>query len=79
MNRFEFTLNYGGKAPSRFKHIIYQDGKYRRLVPIELERANMFPDNHKEGVSDIKRAFLMGNALVTVVVEQFGKILIKEI
>lgn len=69
----------GGKAPSRFKHIIQQNGQFRRLTPIELERANMFPDNHTEGVSDIKRAFLMGNALVTGVVEQFGKTLIKEV
>jgi DNA (cytosine-5)-methyltransferase 1 len=30
-------------------------------MPIELERLNMFPDNHTkmEGVSDTKRAFLM--------------------
>jgi len=69
----------GGKSPSRFKHIIQQNGKYRRLTPIELERANMFPDNHTEGVSDIKRAFLMGNALVTGIVTQFGKILMEEI
>lgn len=69
----------GGKAPSRFKHIIEQNGQFRRLTPIELERANMFPDNHTQGVSDIKRAFLMGNALVTGVVTQFGKTLIKEV
>lgn len=68
----------GGKTPSRFKHIIEQEGQFRRLTPIELERANMFPDNHTEGVSDIKRAFLMGNALVTGVVERFGKVLLKE-
>ena len=69
----------GGKAASRFKHIIQQDGQWRRLTPVELERANMFPDNHTEGVSDIKRAFLMGNALVTGVVTQIGKTLIKEV
>ena len=69
----------GGKAPSRFKHIIQQNGKYRRLTPIQLERANMFPDNHTQGVSDIKRAFLMGNALVTGIVTQFGKFLMENI
>lgn len=47
----------GGKAPSRFKYIIRQEGQFRRLTPIELERINMFPDNHTQGVSDIKRAF----------------------
>ena len=35
----------------------------------------MFPDNHTEGVSDTKRAFLMGNALVVGVVEKIGKVL----
>jgi DNA (cytosine-5)-methyltransferase 1 len=69
----------GGKAPSRFKHVIKQDGKYRRLTPIELERLNMFPDNHTalDGVSDAKRAFFMGNALVVGVIEKLGKELAK--
>lgn len=63
----------GGKAPSRFKHVVKTpSGKYRRLTPIELERLNMFPDNHTEGSSDMRRAFLMGNALVTGVVEKIG-------
>ena len=38
----------GGITPSRFKHVIEQRGKLRRLTPIELERANMFPDNHTD-------------------------------
>jgi len=58
----------GGASPSRFKHIILQDGVYRRLTPVELERLNMFPDNHTEGASDTRRAFLMGNALVCGIV-----------
>ena len=28
----------GGKSPSRFKHVIKQGNKLRRLTPIELER-----------------------------------------
>jgi DNA (cytosine-5)-methyltransferase 1 len=54
----------GGKSPSRFKHVIQTPKGYRRLSPIELERLNMFPDDHTklEGVSDTKRAFFMGNA-----------------
>lgn len=56
-----------------FKHVVKTpSGKYRRLTPIELERLNMFPDNHTEGSSDMRRAFLMGNALVTGVVEKIG-------
>ena len=66
----------GGAAPSRFKHVVRtKSGRYRRLLPIELERMNMFPDNHTlhPEVSDGKRAFLMGNALVCGIVEQIGK------
>lgn len=63
----------GGTAPSRFKHIVMTpSGRYRRLTPIELERLNMFPDNHTLGASDMRRAFLMGNALVTGIVERIG-------
>lgn len=66
----------GGASASRFKHVINVNGRYRRLTPIELERANMFPDNHTLGVSDTKRAFLMGNALVIGIVEKLGNALI---
>jgi len=63
----------GGSAPSRFKHVILTpDNRYRRLTPIELERLNMFPDNHTKGCTDVRRAFLMGNALVTGIVEKMG-------
>ena len=44
----------------------------RRLIPIELERLNMFPDNHTIGQTDAKRAFFMGNALVVGIVEKIG-------
>lgn len=66
----------GGASPSRFKHVVKtMSGRYRRLLPIELERMNMFPDNHTlhPEVSDGRRAFLMGNALVCGVVEEIGK------
>lgn len=66
----------GGASPSRFKHIILQDDQWRRLTPVELERINMFPDNHTAGHSDIKRAFLMGNALVTGVVTKIGEAIV---
>ena len=64
----------GGKSPSRFKHVVQTSTGFRRLTPVELERLNMFPDNHTklEGVSDTKRAFLMGNALVVGVIEKIG-------
>lgn len=64
----------GGSSPSRFKHVIKTPKGYRRLSPIELERLNMFPDDHTklDGISDAKRAFFMGNALVVGVVEKIG-------
>ena len=66
----------GGASASRFKHVILTpSGRYRRLTPIELERLNMFPDNHTchPEVTDGRRAFLMGNALVCGIVQQIGK------
>jgi DNA (cytosine-5)-methyltransferase 1 len=68
----------GGSTPSRFKHVVETaSGKYRRLMPIELERLNMFPPNHTAGPSDNARAFFMGNALVVGIVERLGKELLR--
>lgn len=71
----------GGKSPSRFKHVVKTARGLRRLTPVELERLNMFPDNHTrlEGISDTKRAFFMGNALVVGVIEKLGKELYKQV
>ncbi len=69
----------GGASASRFKHVVLVNGKHRRLTPIELERLNMFPDNHTEGVTDTKRAFLMGNALVVGIVERLGNQILKDL
>jgi len=74
----------GGSSASRFKHIIQTpSGRYRRLMPIELERLNGFPDDWTAQstvgpVSDVKRAFFMGNALVVGVIEKIGAQLAKE-
>lgn len=72
----------GGSGASRFKHVIKtKSGRYRRLVPLELERLNLFPDHHTklDGVSDGKRAFFMGNALVVGAIEKVGIALLKKI
>ncbi len=72
----------GGSAPSRFKHVVRtKSGRLRRLVPVELERLNMFSDNHTkaEGITDIKRAFFMGNALVVGIVEGLAYQLVENI
>lgn len=70
----------GGTTPSRFKHVVEQDGQLRRLHPIELERLNGFPDDWTaEGVegpmSHSKRAFFMGNALVVGLIQMVGSTL----
>ncbi len=71
----------GGKAPSRTKHAIRQGRTLRRLTPVELERLNMFPDNHTalEDIPDGKRAFFMGNALVVGVIERVGSVLLERV
>ena len=71
----------GGKSASRFKHVIKTAKGYRRLSPVELERLNMFPDNHTkfDGITDTKRAFFMGNALVVGVIEKIGIALTQKI
>jgi DNA (cytosine-5)-methyltransferase 1 len=75
----------GGTSPSRFKHIIKTKKGYRRLTPIELERLNGFPDNWTSigtdggAISDVRRAFFMGNALVVGLIQKVGKVLAVEI
>ena len=43
-------------------------------MPVELERLNQFPDNWTDipGISDSRRGFLMGNALVVGIVERLA-------
>jgi DNA (cytosine-5)-methyltransferase 1 len=71
----------GGKSASRFKHVIQTPKGLRRLTPVELERLNMFPDDHTKlnGITDTKRAFFMGNALVVGVIEKIGIALTEKI
>ena len=70
----------GGMSASRFKHVVRGDsGLLRRLVPEELEYLQGFPRGWTESrddgspISDGRRAFFMGNALVVGVVERIGK------
>jgi DNA (cytosine-5)-methyltransferase 1 len=75
----------GGSTPSRFKHIIKVGRKYRRLLPIELERLNGFPDNwtalgsQGENISDVRRAFFMGNALVVGLIEKVAAVVAQDL
>ncbi len=75
----------GGPTPSRFKHIIKTENGWRRLTPKELERLNGFPDDWTrfdsagKTMSDGRRAFFMGNALVVGLIEKVGRVIAKEI
>ena len=67
----------GGRGASRFKHVIKTaDGRYRRLVPDELDRLQGFPRGWTNtGMTDGHRAFCMGNALVVGIPHAIGRII----
>ena len=71
----------GGPSASRFKHVVKTKNGLRRLTPLELERLNMFPDGHTKhpNVTNAKRAFFMGNALVVGIVDRIGRSLIAKL
>lgn len=60
---------------SRTTHIVedYKTKRIRLLTPIECERINGFPDNWTNtGMTDKKRNFMMGNALVVGIIKKIG-------
>ena len=66
-----------GKSVSRMRHVIeYEEGKFRGLMPEELEQLNMFPKGwtEYEGISDSRRGFLMGKLVVGIVERLAGPI-----
>lgn len=66
----------GGAGASRTKHVVEQDGRLRRLVPDELDQLQMFPKGWTaDSMSDGRRAFCMGNALVTQIPHRIGKVI----
>lgn len=69
------TMLTSESGVSRTTHVIedYKTSKLRLLTPLECERINGFPDNWTNtGMTDKKRYFMMGNALVVGVVEKIG-------
>lgn len=60
---------------NRSSHVVIDKitGKKRFLTPVECERLNQFPDNWTDTMSDKKRYFMMGNALVTGLVKKLGR------
>jgi DNA (cytosine-5)-methyltransferase 1 len=64
----------GGPSPSRFKHVIQTGDRFRRLTPVELERLDGFPDGWTDtGMTEKRRAFCMGNALVVGLVHRIAR------
>lgn len=65
----------GGSGASRFKHIVRCDsGRFRRLVPDELDQLQTFPKGWTDtGMTDGRRAFCMGNALVVGIPHLIGR------
>ena len=69
------TILTSESSLSRSSHVIedYKTKKLRLITPIESERINGFPDNWTNtGMSDKKRYFMMGNALIVGIVEKLG-------
>lgn len=69
------TMLTSESGTSRMTHVIedYKTKRLRLLTPIECERINGFPDNWTNtGMSDKKRYFMMGNALVVGVIQKIG-------
>jgi DNA (cytosine-5)-methyltransferase 1 len=70
--RDEYNLDSDGVQQIRKEIGLKKSEWIRRLTPVELERLNMFPDNHTADSTDAKRAFFMGNALVIGIVERMA-------
>lgn len=69
------TMLTSESGTSRTTHVIedFITKKLRLLTPLECERINGFPDNWTNtGMTDKKRYFMMGNALVVNVVGKIG-------
>lgn len=65
----------GGSGASRTKHAVRaKNGRIRRLVPDELDQLQTFPKGWTNtGMTNGRRAFCMGNALVVSVVHRIAK------
>lgn len=65
---------YNIEFPSRTltcdkRMFFYQNGKVRRLTPLEWERLQTLPDNYTEGISETNRYKAIGNGWTSKVVE----------
>lgn len=67
----------GGGGASRTKHIVQAaDGRFRRLLPDELDQLQGFPKGWTDtGMTDIQRAFCAGNALIVGIPHRIGQVI----
>ena len=77
------TMLTSESTTNRSSHVVKDkvSGNLRTLTPIEAERIQMFPDNwtniESKAMTERRRFFMMGNALVVGVVERLGHYLEK--
>ena len=77
------TMLTSESTTNRSSHVVKDvvSGNLRTLTPVEAERIQMFPDNwtniDSKAMTERRRYFMMGNALVVGVVERLGKYLEK--
>jgi DNA (cytosine-5)-methyltransferase 1 len=67
---FTNTLNaFDNATEVRATELVVSHGRVRRLMPIEMERLQGFPDNWTDGQADSNRYKQMGNAVAVPVAE----------
>ncbi len=77
------TMLTSESTTNRSSHVVKDNvsGNLRTLTPVEAERIQMFPDNwtniESKAMTERRRFFMMGNALVVGVVERLGHYLEK--
>lgn len=73
------TMLTSESTTNRSSHVVEDkfSGNLRTLTPIEAERIQMFPDNwtniESKAMTERRRYFMMGNALVVGIVKRLGK------
>lgn len=72
------TLLCDGDGGNRQKKI-YQDGRCRKLMPIEYERLQTLPDNYTDGVADCHRYTAIGNGWTVDIIAHCFKQLLMEV
>jgi len=65
----------GGLSLERLSHVVFTEGRFRKLTPIEWERCFGFPDNYTAipGAADGPRYKALGNSMAVPVMRWLGK------